>query len=192
MNRLTSLTDLLQQKGWPMRLQALVFRSFALSALLAGAAIAQTPAQTGSAFRFQPGQKVYVIAGSPWAQDQTALAPDLQVERRAKEEFKKRRKFPIASSISEADFVFLIILDSHSRDFDELALALRPRDYLARQNDFDALRSLALWQTSQALHRGKEAAIAASTLGYSGFFRHPSVSRRIVKAFHEEVLSDSH
>ena len=161
-----------------MRPQVQAFRSLVLAMMLAGVALAQTTAPTASPFHFQPGQRVYVVAGRPWAQDQTALAPDLQIERRAKGEFEKRRKFAIVSSISEADFVFLIILDPRSSDVDELGLALLPKDYLARRNDFDALRSLALWQTSKAL-------------GYFDDFRHwhPSVSRKIVKSFHQEVLS---
>jgi len=45
----------------------------------------------------------------------------------------------------------------------------------------------ALWQSQGHISRGKEAAIAGATFGYSAFFRHPSVAQRLVQQFHREV-----
>ncbi len=159
---------------------------FAALFLAAWSALAQeTP------FKFQPEQRVYVVAASLTSRDLSLTGGNLEIERKAREQFKKEKQFIPTGQLEAADFVFLVLIDESSRHFDELALALRPGDYAKNGANLDALRQVALWQSSghfKGSSRAKGAALAAGTAGYGALFYHPSVVKGLVKQFQKEVL----
>jgi hypothetical protein len=146
------------------------------------------PTPTASELKIHAGQSVYVVAMDTAARDTRMSSSRLEIERKAKEQFAKQRSFPISPVLKNADFVFVVAIDEGSSDFDEIAVAVSVPNYEANANSLDKLRNASVWQSDSHYHRGKEAGIAAATLGYSAFFRHPSVVKDLVKKFHKEVL----
>ncbi|OFW41080.1 MAG: hypothetical protein A3J28_15805 [Acidobacteria bacterium RIFCSPLOWO2_12_FULL_60_22] len=139
-------------------------------------------------FRFSPEQSVYVVAVETSSRELSSTKANLEIERFAKDQFRKERKFKIAPSLALADFVFFILYDSDSRDMDELAIVCLPSDYKEHGSDLDKLRTVALWQSDSHFKRGRNAALAGATMGMSAIFHRPSVSKGLVKKFHKEVL----
>jgi len=129
--------------------------------------------QNGNSFKFAPGQAVYVVASQ------------LQLERKARDEFNRQKRYRVVNALKDADFVFAAILDPASNDFDEVALVVLPSDYQELWGQLDALRNKALWQGHGHLHRGKETALVVLTLGYGNLFR--SVVKSLVQDFHREI-----
>ncbi len=140
------------------------------------------------ALKIHAGQAAYIVAMDTAARDTQMAATRLDIERKAKEQFTKEKKFAVSSILRNADFVFVLAIDDAARDFDEIALAVSVADYQSHSRDLDKLRDVAVWQSDSHYHRGKEAGIAAASLGYSAFFRHPSVAKDLVKKFHKEIL----
>ena len=139
-----------------------------------------------SAFHFQPEQAVYIVALDATRADLGQAKLNLEVERRAGDEFKSQKKFKLSKTINDADFVFFVLVDTESSRTDELALAVTPKDYLDYRTDLLELKNHALWSQS-----GKEGAknfgksiLSAYTLGAVT----SSVVRDIVKDFHADVL----
>lgn len=158
----------------------------ALSLLCAILASAQAP----KPLKLSPGQSVYIVALDTSSRRSDITGADLEIERKAKEQFAKERKFKLASVLKDADFVFLVAVDRDARDYDEIAIALSPSDYQANSSSLEQLRNAALWQASGHYRRGRNVGLAAATVGYSGFFHHPSVVKGLVRQFHKEVLSE--
>jgi hypothetical protein len=118
------------------------------------------PLRSGSSpnFKFAPGQTVY-IAGN-----------NLQLQRRAAEQFVSDHQFKVGGGLSGSDFVFVVLLDASALPAEELALVLLPGDYSQYREDLDALRDHALWQGGGRLH---------------GF---GSEVKRLVKTFEREAV----
>jgi hypothetical protein len=102
------------------------------------------------------GQSLYVVAMKDSRQ------PDLQIERKIKDEFKKHELFKMATSLQSADFVFLVVVEYEFNQvmFNNIgagvedvksvaAFVIAPDEYARRKNDFYNLSDKALWQTSQ-------------------------------------------
>ncbi len=140
-----------------------------------------------NAFRFQPEQAVYIVALDATRADLGQAKLNLEVERRAGDEFKSQKKFKIAKTINDADFVFFVLVDTESSRNDELALAITPKDYLEHRTDLLELKNHALWSDNGKVGAKNvlkgSAPILAITLG-----RTNSVVRDIVKGFHSDVL----
>ena len=133
------------------------------------------------------GQSVYVVALDTSSRRSDFASTSLELERKAKEQFAKEKKFKIASVLKGADFVFVIAIDRGARDSDEIAIAVSPSDYEANSTSLEKMREAAVWQSAGHYNRGKHAGIAAATVGYSAFFDHPSVVKGLVKQFHKDV-----
>lgn len=161
-------------------------RQLVIAALLYASSV--TGAQPTEHFKFAKEQRVYIVAAETQSRNLSETRDDLQADRRAQKEFKKLGVFEIANALRQADFVFFVLIDSESRDVDELAVAITPADYEKDGSNFDRLRNVALWQSSGHLKTGRHAALAGATVGYSAFFDHPSVIRDLVKKFHREVV----
>ena len=140
-------------------------------------------------FNFERGQRVYVVAVSTRSRDLDVTKSDLEVERDAREQFKKSKQFMVASTLRGADFVFFILFDSTSSESEEMALAVSPDDYQKYGSNLDALRNAALWQSSNHLNVGRHTALAGATIGVSVLFDHPSVAKGLVKRFQDETIS---
>ncbi len=138
-------------------------------------------------FRFRKEQAVYVVAVQGASRDLNVTSADLGLERSAKDQFKREKKFKLAKTLGDADFVFFILIDGSSRDFDEVALVVLPLDYLEHGQSLDSLRARAVWQEASHLKRGRHAALAGATIGLSVIFDRPSVSKGLVKKFHQDV-----
>ena len=166
-----------------------------LPAALLVAALFLVPQDSPTAkigFTFSAGQSVYVVAADTGSRNLAATEANLKLERLAKDQFKKEKTFKIAKTLNEADFVFFILYDPASSGVDELALAALPSDYEESGKSLDALRNASLWQDDGHYKRGRHAALAGATLGYSLLFDRPSVAKGLVKEFHKDVLADNH
>lgn len=157
-------------------------RNAVLAVALAPCMAAQT-----QQFQFSKEQAVYVVAVQGASRNLSVTSADLGVERSAKEQFKREKKFKLARKLGDADFVFFILIDGSSRDFDEVALVVLPSDYSEHGQSLDALRARAIWQETSHLKRGRHAALAGATIGLSVIFDRPSVSKGLVKKFHQDV-----
>jgi hypothetical protein len=153
-----------------MKLQTLLF----VVAVLFGLAT------TASAQESVPkaGQALYVVAVKDSKQ------PDLQTERKIKNEFKKHKLFNIATSLESADFVFLAVVEY---EFNQVminnigagvedvksvaAFVVSLGEYVQHKNDFYNLRDKALWQTSQN----------------NNARRTNNMPRKVVDKFHEDA-----
>ena len=138
-------------------------RRIQVKALLAFGGSSVRPLDSGvpRRFKFAPGQAVYIVSN------------DLQLERRAGEQFAKDRQFKVAGGLSGADVVFVGLLDTSSPPGEELALVLLPDDYSQYRADVDALRDHALWRAGGQLR---------------GF---GSEVKRLVRKFEREVLQSA-
>jgi hypothetical protein len=105
-------------------------------------------------FKFAAGQSVYVVGS------------DLQLERRAAQQFSNDHRFNVASGLSSADFVFVSLRDG----MDELALVLLRDDYSQNRTNVDGLREHALWRRGGEVRRFK------------------SEVRSLVRQFEQDVL----
>lgn len=148
-----------------------------------------TPPVSGQHFNFERGQRVYVVAVSTRSRDLDLTKSELEVERNAKDQFKKSKEFMVVSTLRSADFVFFILLDPTSSDAEELALAALPDDYEKYGSNLDALRNVALWQSNNHYNVGRHAALAGATMGVSVLFDHASVASSLVKRFQKETIS---
>jgi len=74
------------------------------------------PFQTADTFKFAKEQRVYVVAVETGSRNLNATSGNLQLERLAKNQFKKERSFRIATTLREADFVFFVVLASFCRE----------------------------------------------------------------------------
>ena len=143
-----------------------------------------------SGFTFKREQKVYVVAVNFRSRDLSLTGGDLEIERKAREQFRKEKKFVVTGYPKEADFVFLILIDRLSGRFDEMALAVLPDDYVKYGSNLDSLRTVALWQDAshfKGSQQAKSAALAAGTMGVGNLFYRPSVAKSLVKQFHKDV-----
>ncbi len=180
------------QFTWDKRTHAVPFNRLAASNT--GRRIGSTiAAQTNSpsppdGFRFAPDQSVYVVAAQGLSRNLELTSSALELERKAREQFRKAKKFKIARTLNEAHFVFFVLIDPDSANFDELALAVLPTDYVRHGANLDALRSAALWQDTAHLKAGRNAALAGATLGVSAIFHRPSVVKGLVKQFHRDAF----
>ena len=68
--------------------------------------VGQTPS-TWPAFTFAKGQRVYVVAVDSNSRDASITRADLQLERLAKNAFKRHKAFQIASHATRRQFRFL-------------------------------------------------------------------------------------
>jgi hypothetical protein len=141
-------------------------------------------------FTFRSEQSVYIIGLSATHADLSQAKVDLEIERKASDEFKSQKEFKIAKALNQADFVFLALVDRDSEKIDELALALLPKYYLEHRADLVELKNHALWSDSGKLGAGNagKSALIAGTLGVGALFVKNSVVRDIVKGFHSDVL----
>lgn len=133
----------------------------------------------------KPSQSVYVVASRI-----DNAKPDLTVEAKAKREFQKRKKFDLAQSPTDADFVCLLLTEYDSYSYGALAgntttlagssgtynyvraitaIIVPAKAYAERKDDLEKLREVAVWQ-------------GAVTAG----MREASASN-LVKTFHEAV-----
>jgi hypothetical protein len=139
-------------------------------------------------FQFRKEQFVYVVGAESLSRNLTITSANLELERKAKEQFRKEKVFRIAKTLAEADFVFFILIDSNSDVADEIALAILPSDYKDQGTSLDTLRAKAIWQETAHFKRGRNAALAGATIGLSGIFHRPSVSKGLVKKFHQDTF----
>jgi hypothetical protein len=104
-------------------------------------------------FEFKKGQSAYVVA------IKSNGNPDLAVEQKLKKEFKNKKTFNLASSLSSADFVFVMYVEYEynqvavsgigigSEDIRSAsAYVVLPAIYSQFKSDLDNLRDEALWQ----------------------------------------------
>jgi hypothetical protein len=157
-------------------------------ALLAVFPVQQSAPSVLNKFKFSAGQSVYVVAVRTTSRDLSLTRADLELERLAKNEFKKAKKFKIASALKDSDFVFFVLYDSGSSRVDQLALAVLPADYGQHGANLDAMRTVALWQGDGHYKVGRDAALVGATMGLSALFHRPSVVRDLVKQFHKDVF----
>lgn len=137
--------------------------------------------------RISAGQAAYVVAIGSETRSLAHASSRLDVERRAKTEFAKRKAFHIAPSVPDADFAFVVIVDDSSGRVEEIALALWIDDYIRLRNtDVDQLRVVAFWQGSPIPISKRRAASAVATVGWSELFRESSVARGLVADFHKQ------
>ena len=155
---------------------------------IALAALLLQAAPQDAKFKFSKGQHVYVVTVETSSRDLSVTRANLELERKAKDEFRKRKDFRVAPTLTGADFVFFVLFDNESRNFDEVALAVLPDDYRQYGDKLDMLRNAAIWQADNHLKRGRHAALAGATMGFSVIFDRPSVIKGLVKEFHSEVL----
>ena len=141
-----------------------------------------------TAFQFAKEQRVYVIAVDATSRDLSATRADLGLERAAKDYFKKANIFRVAKTLRDSDFVFFVMLDAASVNYDEVALAVLPADYERAGSNLDTLRNSALWQGDSHFKPGRNAALVGATMGVSAIFHRPSVIKDLVKQFHEDVI----
>jgi hypothetical protein len=138
---------------------------------------------SGSYITLEKGKSVYVVGVEAASRDLSLTRANLEIERKAKEQFRKKRVFKIAQSLQEADFVFLVVLDAQSALFDESALVISPDSYVELGNNIDALRVAAIWQESAHFDRKKRLTTMA-TLG----FKRVSIAKGLVNRFHEDAI----
>jgi hypothetical protein len=143
-----------------------------------------------SAFKFAPGQKVFVTA-LDMSFDGARL--NLQVQRHVLEQFAKEKKFKIASALKDADFVFFVLIDPTSTEHDEIAFAIpAPAEADERGESVEELRAMAAWEYSEHWYSGKELGTrepAIPTMGASLIFLRPTLPEKaLVKKFHKDVL----
>ena len=139
-------------------------------------------------FKFAKDQRVYIVAVNSNSRDASVTKADLGLERAAKDQFKKRKAFRIASTIRDADLVFFVVLDLYSQT-DEVALVVLPSDYQNANGNLDALRNAALWQSANHFKNELgEAAMAVGSLGISTLFHNPNVVGGLIKKFHRDAL----
>jgi S1-C subfamily serine protease len=125
----------------------------------AGSTVKPLDSGASSQFKFAPGQLVYIVS------------PNLELQRKAGEQFGKDRQFKPADGLRKADFVFVAIMDASSgRRGEELALVLLPDDYSQYRADLDGLRDHAVWRGGGPLRA------------------YGSEVKKLVKQFEQEVL----
>lgn len=148
--------------------------------LSSGGAGAQAGAQGPGRepFAFRQGQSVFVTAfhtiehsarHSNTIGVNTLIDNHLPAEFRIRKDFEKRRVYRLVNKASEADFVFLVLLDDGAAE----GLALAPRVFADAQ---PSLNMAAL----------REAAYARSTIGPLKIHNLGRLSDHLVKRFHEQ------
>jgi hypothetical protein len=127
-----------------------------------------------SGFHFQTEQFVYIVCLDSIVGDRSLTKNNLEIEKNVKEQFWDRKKFRVSNTLNGADFVFFVMPDPNSQSANQIALALRPQDYLDYKSDLVELRN-------HAVYRG--------ALGSGAVFARPtSVSKELVEQFHKDVL----
>jgi hypothetical protein len=160
------------------------------NATLAVASVAAPNAPASNQqFKFERGQRVYVVAVNTRSRNLDRTKSDLEVERYARDQFKHSKVFVISNTLRGADFVFLVLIDSASSGPDGLALAALPDDYVKYGSNLDALRNAALWQSSGHVNELAHAELGVFTFGGSILFDHPNLAKGLVKTFQKETIS---
>jgi hypothetical protein len=150
--------------------------------------VGQTPS-TWPAFTFAKGQRVYVVGVESRSRDTSITKASLDLERYAKNAFKRHKVFQLASTLHNADFVFFVMVDDASGSVDEVAVVVTPAAYQQSNGSFDALRNAALWQSDNHFkHAAGHAGLAMATGGLSIIFDHPDVVAGLVKQFHKDAI----
>jgi hypothetical protein len=93
--------------------------------------------------RWTISDAVYIVALDTSSRRAESAGESLELERRAREEFAKEKKFKIAPVFKSADFVFVIAIDRDARDSDEVAIAISPGDYRANGASLEKMREAA-------------------------------------------------
>lgn len=133
---------------------------------------------SGQPFALRPGQTVYIAAfrrnvghGHEINDLAFGFGHDLDTEKRVRKEIEARRDFRVVDKLSEAEFVFLVHVDTSTAE----GLALPPetyRRYKDRSLDLDALREA-------AYGRYLVGPYLIPTLG--------KISNRLIEKLHEQV-----
>jgi len=123
----------------------------------AGSTIKPIDSRDARNFRFIIGQSIYIAVSN------------LELQRKASDQFSADHRFKVAQGLGGADLVFVCILDG----VDEFAMVVLPDDYSEYRTDLDGLRDHAVWQAGGQLH---------------GF---GSEVKRLVRQFEHEVLEPS-
>ena len=149
-----------------------------LSSTGAGAQTGEPPKST-NAFAFRHGQSVYVTAfhtiDHSAARRNAGVGPSplidnhLPAEFRIRRDFEERGVYKLVNKASEADFVFLVLIDDSAAE----GLALAPRAFADHQNPLD-------------MSVLREAAYARSIIGPLKLHNLGRISDRLVKRFHDE------
>lgn len=130
-------------------------------------------------FQFEVGQTAYVVAMK------TNGSPDFSTEQKIRKEFKNKKKFDLAPSLSSADFVFLMFAEYEynqvvvsgvgigSEDMKSAsALVVLPETYSEYKASLYMMRDEALWQYTKN----------------NNMWRTGGLPGNIVKAFHKDVF----
>ena len=141
-------------------------------------ASADAPLQAADAFAFRQGQSVYVTAfhtiEHSAASRSTAIASGtlidnhLPAEFRIRKDFEKRQIYRLVNKASDADFVFVVLIDDSAAE----GLAMASRVFADYQNP---LNMAAL----------REAAYARSIIGPLKIHNLGRLSEHLVRRFHE-------
>lgn len=130
---------------------------FVIASLLLQVAV-QSPS-----FKFAKEQRVYVVAVEANSRELASARASLELERMAKDEFRKANFFRVASTLRDSDFVFFVLLDAESANYDEVALAVSPADYEREGGNLDRLRNCAVWQADNHFFRRNSAKRGTNT-----------------------------
>lgn len=148
-------------------------------------AFSLTRADEKPEFQLKRGQSVYVVGLETASGDLGLTKVNLDIERHAREEFRKRKFFETVNTLGQADFVFVVILDEASQRSEEVAIAILPHDYRNSKRSMDDLRERAIWQdTGRSEMTGKQAAVWLATVGLSAAFP-PSITKGLVVKLHK-------
>ena len=153
--------------------------------LVTGASFTSAGAQTAELrkstdpFAFRRGQAVYVTAfhtiDHSAARRTSGVGPSplidnhLPAEFRIRQDFEERGVYKLVNKASDADFVFLVLIDDSAAE----GLALAPRAFADHRNPLD-------------LSVLREAAYARSIIGPLKLHNLGRISDRLVKRFHDE------
>ena len=160
--------------------------SFVLAFIVPSAAISEASGsdQSIAPNKFRKEQRVYVVGVEAASRDLSGTRANLALERLAKDQFKKAGAFRVVNTLRDSDFVFFVMVDSASRNIEEVALAVSPVDYERLGGNLDALRNAALWQGENHFKAGR----AVASLGWSEVFHSQNVVAGLVKQFHKEAI----
>lgn len=132
-------------------------------------------------FTFRAGQRVYVTAfhtiehsvsrSSNVTLPPTLIDGHLPAELRIRKDFEEQRVYRLVNKASEADFVFLVLIDDSAAE----GLAVAPAVFAEHKQD-----------VGRNIETLREAAYARSTIGPLKLHNLGRLSDRLVKAFHEE------
>jgi hypothetical protein len=166
-----------------------MLKELTVSLLLPAAGLAQATNPSPAPFELKAGQSVYVVAMDTSSRANNLTSGSLELERKAREQFERLKKFKVATSLPAADFVFIALLDRDSPDTDEVALAVPAAAYLANKDSIDKLRDAAIWQGLAHITKKKRAAGLLPGVAMYQAVSQPSLVKDLVKKFHKEALA---